>query len=35
MTFGEGVISTSKTKHKKYYLCERHKNMIAFEKATK
>lgn len=33
--FGEGGISTSKTKHKKYYLCERHKNMIALEKATK
>lgn len=33
--FGEGGISTSKTKHKKYYLCERQKNMIALEKATK
>ena len=33
--FGEGGISTSKTKHKKYYLCERQRNMIAYEKATK
>ena len=33
--FGEGGISTSKTRHKKYYLCERQKNMIALEKATK
>lgn len=33
--FGEGGISTSKTKHKKYYLCECQKNMIALEKATK
>lgn len=33
--FGEGGISTSKTKHKKYYICECQKNMIALEKATK
>ena len=33
--FGGGGISTSKTRHKKYYLCERQKNMIALEKATK
>lgn len=33
--FGEGGISTSKTRHKKYYLCTREKNMIALEKATK
>ena len=33
--FGEGGISTSKTRHRKYYLCERQKNMIALEKATK
>lgn len=33
--FGEGGISTSKTKHKKYYLCTRAKNITALEKATK
>ena len=33
--FGEGGISTSKTRHKKYYLCTREKNMIALKKATK
>lgn len=33
--FGEGGISTSKTKYKKYYLCERARNMIALEKAIK
>ena len=33
--FGENGISTSKTSHKKYYLCESRKNLSLLKKAEK
>ena len=33
--FGENGVSTSKTNHKKYYLCESHKNLSLLKKLEK